>query len=274
MKVGGHVTDRSISGILTKYGLENAEIHTAWLLRRMSEQLKIKDFEKLTWAERRSASERYRASELLRLRKIGPKAYRQAKKNFVNTKDYTHLIESERRNVIGELADLIGTWNDCYLFAEIINKLHLDTNKTGRTVSEQAFEQLVTRFDTFLAKDCGDGALGVLIHDNNQTVAGKHTSMMRDFHNNGTLWSKIGRIAETPLFVDSKLTRMIQIADLCSYALRRYVENGEEALFKSVFARAHTFGGHTVGVRHFTDMTCTCQICAGHRKQRLPRAKS
>lgn len=61
--------------------------------------------------------------------------------------------------------------------------------------------------------------MGLLIHDNNETVAKKHTKLMAKFHHKGTLWTKIDNIVETPLFVDSQLTSMVQIADLCSYSL-------------------------------------------------------
>ena len=105
------------------------------------------------------------------------------------------------------------------------------------------------------------------MHDNNPTVARKHTELMRNFHAQGTLWTRIERIIETPLFVDSKLTRMVQIADLCSYALRRYVENNREAdLFRPVFSRADRIRNTAVGVRHYTAPACACEICQAHRR--------
>jgi hypothetical protein len=269
--------DKEISTILQKYGLADAEIHTAWMLRKYREQEKISDFEKLDWKSRKSAVDRARAGELIRLRSVNAKAHRQAKKNYSHTDAYTHLTLRERQAALHEIAALFATWQHALLFAEAIDKLHMDPAKTGRTISEQAFEQLVTRFETFLSKDCATDCLGVLIHDNNETVARKHTELMRNFHNAGTLWSKVSRIAETPLFVDSKLTRMVQIADLCSYALRRYVENGEDELFQKVFARAHSFNGKAVGVRHFTG-PCSCLICMNHRNanatRRLPRRQA
>ena len=58
---------------------------------------------------------------------------------------------------------------------------------------------------------------------------------------------------------------MVQIADLCAYALRRYVENRERHLFDPLFARAHRQGAIAVGVRHFTRPSCRCTICNAHR---------
>ena len=67
------------------------------------------------------------------------------------------------------------------------------------------------------------------------------------------------------MFVDSALTRMVQIADLCSYALRRYLENNEEILFDEVFKRAERLGNSVVGVRHFASTDCACKICNTHK---------
>jgi hypothetical protein len=66
------------------------------------------------------------------------------------------------------------------------------------------------------------------------------------------------------MFVDSKLTRMVQIAGLCAYSLRRFVENGEMNLMKRIFARADRVGARTVGVRHFSGLGCGCVICHSH----------
>lgn len=272
--------DREISLVLGRYGLENEELHTGWLLRRYLEQSKIPAFDNLDWPSRRAAVGRYRNGELLRLQKL-PKSgpYRQAKKNFRHTEPYIHLTFDERINAARDIADTIADWTHARLFAECIDKLHFDPTRTGLAVDEQAFEQVVSRFQHYLshvASSVGDAGTttvrnyGLLIHDNNQTVAQKHTELMRQFHRAGTLWTSIDNIIETPLFVDSRLTRVVQIADLCAYALRRYCENGDIDLFRRIFRRADRFGGRAVGVRHFAGATCRCEICEAHRRPSSP----
>ena len=127
---------------------------------------------------------------------------------------------------------------------------------------EQVFEQIVSRFEQYLHNT--QVGYGLLIHDNNQTVARKHTELMRSFLRRGTLWTEVQHVIETPMFVDSQLTNMVQLADLCAYALRRYLENGETELFDLVFERADRVGDVVVGVRHFTADGCPCTICALH----------
>lgn len=261
--------DGAITAALKKYGLEHEELHTAWLLRPYPEQIKVPDFEKLNWKDRRSAVEQERTKELLRLQKAGKsKPYQQAKKNYKHSQPYIHLTMAERRMLVNDIAKMVAKWDYAKLFAECIDKTHFDPSKTKQTVDEQAFEQVISRFEQYLVNTspkAGPKHHGLIVHDNNQTIAHKHTTLMRHYQREGTFFTDIKRIVETPLFVDSSLTRMVQVADLCCYALRRYLENKETGLFEHVFIRADRVGKRVLGVRHFSDPTCSCIICESHK---------
>ncbi len=252
-----------VEAVKDEYGLTQSEIHVAWMMRPYVEQNGIQDFASMTWTERRSLVRSARTRELLRIQ-TDRKRYKQTRKNYRQTENYTHLTFDDRRQVVRELAECISRWGVVRLFAECIDKVHFDPMRAGQTVDEQAFEQVVSRFEQFLSNT--QRGYGLLIHDNNQTVARRHTEMMKRFLERGTLWTQVENIIETPLFVDSQLTGMVQLADLCAYALRRYVENGETELFDPVFQRADTRFGAVVGVRHFTNpaVSCQCKICAAH----------
>ncbi len=167
-----------------------------------------------------------------------------------------------------DVANVVASWSDARLFAECIDNQFFDPARAypRRSANEQAFEQVVSRFEQYLQNlsTAARPAYGLVAHDNNQTVARRHTQMMRDFHADGTFWTNVRHIIETPMFVDSELTRMIQIADLCAYALRRYVEKGETELFEPIFTRADRFRGLAVGVRHYSPNSCDCTICRKH----------
>ncbi len=251
-----------LESIKDAYGLSQDEIHVAWMLRPYIEQQSIPAFDSMGWSQRRSEVLRARTAELLRLQKVTPRRVKQTRKNYRNTEAYMHLTLTERRNSVRELAELISSWGVVRLFAECIDKLHFDPNLANRTAHEQAFEQIVSRFEQYLQNT--QRGYGLLIHDNNQTVAKRHTELMKSFLRSGTLWTDIRHVIETPMFVDSQLTNMVQLADLCAYALRRYLENGETELFDLVFERADRVGEVVVGVRHFTVDNCPCKICASH----------
>ena len=254
---------RQLEGIKARYDLADAEIHVAWMMRPYVEQMAIPGFDAMTHDQRRSEVQRARTAELLRIQKQNNRLYKQTRKNYRQTEAYIHLSLTERRNLVKDLAHLISGWGVVRLFAECIDKVHFDPTRTAQTIHEQAFEQVVSRFERYL-QNLGT-EFGLLVHDNNETYAKRHTDLMRAFLRQGTFWTDVERVIETPLFVDSKLTGMVQLADLCAYALRRYLENGETELFDLIFTRADRRGSTVVGVRHFTKTDCTCSICSSHR---------
>ena len=260
--------DREIVAIRNRYGLQYAEIHTAWLVRKYLEQSRIRDFENLDRLRRSSEVRKARIRHLLHLQRTGRnRSFRQARKNYAQTNAYVHLTLQERNALVLEVAECVSKWGFARLFAECIDKGHFDPVRAKSSVDEQAFEEIVSRFERYLRhtdETRGQRNYGLLVHDNNETVERKHTLLMRNFHAKGTLWTNIERIIETPFFVDSQLTSMVQIADLCSYALRRYLENGETLLFEKIYSRADRKHGRTGGVRHFTAPTCQCEICKFH----------
>lgn len=262
------VCEDEINRIKIKYDLLDSEIHTGWLIRNYTEQNKIAGFDALPYIQRRSEVEKYRRAELLRLQKSPStrKQLKQTKKNYEQTKGYIHLTLAERKAFVFEVAQTIGNWGFARLFAECVDKIFFDPSRAPKPVDEQAFEQIVSRVEQYLSvADGGSNSYGLLIHDNNQTVAKRHTALMKQFHKRGTFWTYINNIIETPLFVDSSLTSMIQMADVCGYSIRRYLENNESLLFDEIFKRAHRRVQTVVGIRHFTNPSCTCKICTAHK---------
>lgn len=261
--------DTRINRIKAKYLLNNAEIHTGWIKRVYLEQMKIPGFESMSFSDRRSAVESIRKAEIFRLQKIKDKgALKQVKKNYAKTEAYIHLTYDERISFLREVADLIGKSSYIRVFAECIDKVFFDPSRTVHSIDEQAFEQIVSRFEFFVSNVArnGENNYGLLIHDNNETESRKLTSLMKVFHKRGTLWTTIDHIIETPLFVNSELTGMVQIADLCALALRRYFENNETDLLDRIRPRFDTRHGRVVGVRHFTRDDCNCDLCNARRE--------
>lgn len=194
----------------------------------------------------------------------GAKPARDLAKNHKKTNDYIHLTYSERVDLVRDVADLIGGWGDCFLFADAQRKDSHDVRNKINDVFDFAFEQVVTRFDTFLSRG-SDEEFGMVVQDRNETASDRLTWLMRRFHERGTAFSAISRIVETPLFVDSALTSMVQLADICSYATRRFIENNEADLFDRIYSRFDRVMGKLVGLRHYTGKTqCSCRICVDH----------
>lgn len=254
--------DQEIDAVKARYGLTGSEIHTAWMLRDYPEQSAVHDFTAHDFDARRRLAVAVRTQNLARPRKAS--AQRTLVLNYRKTAAYLHLTRDQRRGCVQDLADLIGSWADTRLFAEAQQKRSLPGSAGD---FEEAFEQVVTRFNRCLLNV--GGIHGLLVQDNNATVAQRLTALMRKFHREGTTWARdIECVVETPLFVDSELTSMVQLADLCAYAIRRFFDNGEVDLLDRISARFDRNAGKLVGIRHFTRAdACACRVCLEHGRR-------
>jgi len=249
--------DRDVFAIKRRFDLEKAEIHTGWMLRPYPEQGRVPGFEGMDYPTRSKAVLGVRALNLARPRDNAKQ--RDLLKDYRKTEPYVHLTLGERIDFITSLARLIGSWDDCRLFGDAHDK----TCSSGPRAYENAFEQIVTRFNTYLSQFAH--TIGLLVQDHNETVCRKLTQKMREFHRTGTLWSAIDNIIETPLFVDSQLTSMVQVVDLCAYITRRFFEKGETALFDIIYERFDRKKRRLVGLRHYTGVQkCLCRVCRDH----------
>jgi hypothetical protein len=261
--------DVEITTIKRRYGLEREEIHAGWIARRYLEQERITNFEILSSNDRRQAVQAARDAFIVKKAALkGLGAVQGDRKNFRKTAPYIHLTLQERRQLLQDITILVSGWNDCQLFAECTDKTTFGTQPPRTPPFEEAFEQVVERFHRYLDKM---QSYGLLVQDQNETVVRRLTDLMRLFHTRGTRWTnQIRLLVETPLFVDSSLTSMVQVADVCAYAMRRYCEHDETALFDPIFGRFHRDGSRAVGIRHYTNRDkptgrrCICRICVEH----------
>ena len=97
---------------------------------------------------------------------------------------------------------------------------------------EVAFEQLASRFDKYLMRlhRNRDTQRGIIIFDKS-TYETTIQSLATDFRTIGYTWGVISNLSEVPLFLDSKASRLIQLADLTAYAIFRNFEKGDNRFF-------------------------------------------
>jgi hypothetical protein len=258
--------DRQVSSVKSKYHISGKEIHTGYMVRGYSEQDQIADFSTLTMHSRRMQVEEKR-KELLK-QALKHKTHRQVKekmRNFRMTEPYIHLTLDERKQCVKEIVTLVTNWTDCRLFAQVIDKKEFQTKHPSSDIFEDSFTQIVSRFEAFLVNrgpSVGRELAGLIVEDNNASVSRKLTEKMREFHRKGTVWTQVEHIVETPLFVDSFLTSMIQVADVLAYITRRYYENNEDELFSLIYKKFDKAGPKIVGIRHYPPPSgCRCLVC-------------
>lgn len=265
------VCDKSINQLKASYNLSNAEIHTAWILRSYREQQSIPGFADMTHDERRAAVAQARVSKIAEYKaNKGAAALKALKRSYKNTEAYVHLTYAERERFIFDLAAKIKGWSFLRIFAEVIDKDGYHPPQPTLTPASQAFERIVTRIEKYLSHISHDEKeFGLLIHDECESVKMSHVANMKRYQRRGTFKAEIKHIIETPLFVSSDFTNMVQIADFCAYALRRYFDAGEETLYACVKSRADKIGSEIVGLNHYTNKRdCPCDLCSARRKRK------
>lgn len=255
--------DDKILEIKKRYLLQKDEIHTAYIYDTHRHEKQIPDFEKLSYEERRKKVLDWRS---VRLAEIKGKKHALKLREYKRTEPYIHLTYAERMRFISDIIHAVSKWDFMKVFGECIDKVHFAKTTPHKQVADQALENVINRYERFLARQ-ERKCHGIVIHDACEGKAARHTELMRKFHERGTFWTSVRHIVETPFFVDSKLTVMVQIADLCGYLIRRYLENDEKELFQLIHPLADDYEGRLVGLRHYTnvDKPCACLICQFHK---------
>lgn len=114
---------------------------------------------------------------------------------------------------------------------------------------EYSFEQLASRFDYFLKRlhSSNDPQRGIIIFDKS-TYEATIQNLATDFRTIGHQWGVLRNLSEVPLFLDSKASRLIQLADLVAYAIFRKYEHGDDTFFSIISKRVDSAGGITHGL--------------------------
>jgi hypothetical protein len=116
---------------------------------------------------------------------------------------------------------------------------------------EYAFEQLCSRFDMYLMRlhRSGDTQRGIIIFDKSahETLIQR---LAQDFRQIGHNWGKVRNLAEVPVFLDSRASRLLQLADLIAYAIYRKFEANDSRFFDIIHHRFDFEGGVIHGLYH------------------------
>jgi Protein of unknown function (DUF3800) len=117
---------------------------------------------------------------------------------------------------------------DLRLFGAVVRRQAL----AGKDPIEHAFEQVTSRFDLYLRRLHlnGDTQRGLMLFDKSSTEQRLQT-LAREFKYVGHQWGTTMNYAEVPVFLDSKASRLIQLADLVAFALFRRYEHGDGTFF-------------------------------------------
>ncbi|MBM3696132.1 MAG: DUF3800 domain-containing protein [Actinobacteria bacterium] len=139
----------------------------------------------------------------------------------------------------------------------------------GRDVVQMAHEELFLRFSGFLGRihnTQGQNHRAIVVADR----SGYEDLVQRlvpRWKVSGTHAGRLHAFAEVPLFVDSRATRNIQVADLVAWAVWRYYERDRQTHIQCLNRRFGAAGGIQHGLTHLVRgyARCACVACASRR---------
>lgn len=178
---------------------------------------------------------------------------------------WSGMSRDEARGVIlGVLRILQESYATARVFACAVHK----PSFPGRDPMELAFEDLCSRFDLYLSRlrAQGDRQRGILILDesSHETTLQR---MAREFRTLGTQWGVIRNLAEVPLFVDSRASPLVQLADHVAYAVFRRYNAQDTKYFDVISPKFDESDGIIHGLAHkqTNDPSCMCIACLTRR---------
>ena len=133
------------------------------------------------------------------------------------------------------LKDTLGYIKENYprqfiLFGAVIGNFAED-------VQEELFSQLTIRFDKFLKRKFlrrDESARGLAIFDKTK-MENQYQNWSKVYQTLGNrLNEKLNNFAEVPLFLDSSISRSIQVADLIAFSLFRNFEYGDDLYYSII----------------------------------------
>lgn len=175
--------------------------------------------------------------------------------------------DEARGTIKAVLQVLAAAFDSARAFACVIHK----ASYPGEDPMELAFEQLCQRFDLYLGRlrANGERQRGLIILDES-THATTLQSLARRFRTLGTKWGSIRNIADTPLFIDSRASRPVQLADHVAYATFRRFQHGDSQYFDIIASRFDEAAGVVHGLTHLQKggPKCMCPACLSRRLSR------
>lgn len=128
-----------------------------------------------------------------------------------------------------------------------------------------AFEDLCSRFDMYINRiyhETNVSHKGLIIFDKSVYESSLQQLSM-EFRQVGTRWREVRNIREVPFFVDSKASRLIQLADHVAYSVFRRYNAGDLTYFNCIESRFDNHQGIIHGLAHKQtyNPTCTCPAC-------------
>lgn len=137
------------------------------------------------------------------------------------------------------------------IFASVVESDAIDSDPMV-----YAFSQVASRFDQYLQRlhrESNDSQRGMLLFDKS---VHEHAlqSLTAHYRDRGHQWGQLRNFVEVPAFIDSRASRLIQLADLVAFSIyRKY--HGDDRFFRVIESRFDSYAGRQHGLHVTTRKT-------------------
>lgn len=182
-----------------------------------------------------------------------------------NGEPWESTARDKRLELMNEIYSLLVQERKIVLFGVAVEK----SSSHAFPCVQRACEEIVGHFDAYLSSleaSESEKQRGLMIFDESRhekTVQ----MLMSGYRTTGASFGRVKHLAEVPLFTDSKITRMLQLADFVAYAVFKNYERSDAQFFNTILKRFHQSGGKLHGLFHLTarHQECYCPACLTRR---------
>ncbi len=192
--------------------------------------------------------------------------------------EWSHVAKADRLALLDALFNHFRDWRAPsgrrpVLFAVVVHKRSFPNT----SVVELAYDQLLARFDSYLIRQhlAGDSHRSLVIADESSYEPLLQRLLPRWKAGIGPP-KKLHSLVEVPLFVDSRASRLIQVADCVAWAAWNYYERGHSAYAERLHGLFDADEGVQHGLAHMVRgyQECLCAPCVSRQCHSVPAALS
>lgn len=189
-----------------------------------------------------------------------------------NGEPWGSMAKSDRLSILNGLYRILAsTKENVAVFAAAMHKPSFPSSDP----IQRTCEEIAGHFDAYLThleilgeqrKLDDPKQRGLMIFDQTGQDKTLH-ALLRQYRTTGASFGRVKHLAEIPLFTDSRLTRMLQLADCVAYAVFRYYERKDMQLMDQILRKFHESGGKLHGLIHLVAdyQSCFCPACMTRR---------
>lgn len=162
--------------------------------------------------------------------------------------------KADRHARVQAIKDALQVFADSHPSNRIFGIVLREENVHPQSPMEFAFELLANRFEYFLRRlhAGGDTQRGIMVFDQS-TYEQSLQELAIEFRTTGYSWDVLRNLAEVPLFMDSKASRVLQLADLVAYAILRKYAFDDDQFFSIIAHRIDQHGDSPNGLCNMMD---------------------